>query len=123
MSPAPAIVKRPLLAAACLAAGAAPAFAEETGHSLTQHAVVIARPLGLSITNSMLVTWLVALVIIVFARVATRDMKRGPDGAQNFLEWLLESLYGFLEGIIGPHLVEKTFWFFATVFIFILSAN
>jgi F-type H+-transporting ATPase subunit a len=32
-------------------------------------------------------------------------------------------LYGFLEGIIGPHLVKRTFWFFATIFIFILSAN
>jgi F-type H+-transporting ATPase subunit a len=46
-----------------------------------------------------------------------------PDGLQNFFEWLIESLCGFLEGIIGPHLVQRTFWFFATVFIFILSAN
>ena len=28
-----------------------------------------------------------------------------------------------LESIIGPRLVKRTFWFFATVFIFILSAN
>ena len=46
-----------------------------------------------------------------------------PDGAQNFLEWLVEGLYDFLESIIGPHLVKRTFWFFATIFIFILSAN
>ena len=39
------------------------------------------------------------------------------------MEWLIESLYGFLEGIIGPHLVKRTFWFFATIFIFILAAN
>jgi F-type H+-transporting ATPase subunit a len=26
-------------------------------------------------------------------------------------------------GIIGPHLAGRTFWFFATIFIFILSAN
>ena len=39
------------------------------------------------------------------------------------MEWLIESLYGFLEGIIGPHLVQRTFWFFATIFIFILAAN
>ena len=35
----------------------------------------------------------------------------------------MESLYGFLEGIIGPDLVKKTFWFFATIFIFILFTN
>src|ERR1700748_3036307 len=50
-------------------------------------------------------------------------MKQVPDGAQNLLEWLGESLYSFLEGFIGAHLVKRTFWFFATIFIFILSAN
>ena len=39
------------------------------------------------------------------------------------MEWLVEGLYGFLESIIGPRLVKRTFWFLATVFIFILSAN
>jgi len=103
-----------------IAFAASPASEE---HSLTQHAVEIARPFGFPITNSMVVTWMVAIGLIVFARIATRDMKRVPDGAQNFLELLIAGLYGFLEGIIGPHLVKRTFWFFATIFIFILSAN
>ncbi|MBA2432758.1 MAG: F0F1 ATP synthase subunit A, partial [Chthoniobacterales bacterium] len=38
-------------------------------------------------------------------------------------EWMVESLYSFLEGMIGPDLVKKTFWFFATLFIFILFLN
>jgi F-type H+-transporting ATPase subunit a len=92
-------------------------------HGLSQHAVEIARPLGFPITNSMVVTWIVAAGLIIFARIATRDMKRVPAGTQNFLEWLVEGLYSFLEGVIGPHLVKRTFWFFATIFIFILSAN
>ena len=71
----------------------------------------------------MMVSWIVALGLIIFAQVTTRKMKQVPEGAQNFLEWLVESLYSFLEGIIGPHLVKRTFWFFATIFIFILSAN
>jgi F-type H+-transporting ATPase subunit a len=50
-------------------------------------------------------------------------MKQVPEGAQNFLEWMVEGVYNFLEGIIGPNLVQRTFWFFATTFIFILSAN
>jgi F-type H+-transporting ATPase subunit a len=71
----------------------------------------------------MVVTWIVAALLIVFARVATRNMKQVPEGAQNLFEWLVGGLYEFLEGIIGPHLVKRTFWFFATIFIFILSAN
>jgi F-type H+-transporting ATPase subunit a len=75
------------------------------------------------ITNSMLVTWIVAVGVILFARFATRKVQEVPSGAQNFLEWLVEGLYGFLESIIGTGLVKKTFWFFATIFIFILATN
>jgi len=71
----------------------------------------------------MVMSWIVAVGLIVFAQVATRKMQRVPAGAQNFWEWLVESLDNFLAGIIGRHLVERTFWFLATSFIFILAAN
>lgn len=91
---------------------------------LPQSAVEVARPFGLfPITNSMVVTWIVALVLIVFARTATREMKQVPSGAQNVFEWLVSGLHGFLEGVLGRRLVNRTFWFFASVFIFILAAN
>jgi F-type H+-transporting ATPase subunit a len=92
-------------------------------HGLSAKAVEIARPFNFPITNSMIVSWIVALGLITFAQVATRNMKPVPAGAQNFVEWLVEGLYKFMVGIIGPHLAERTFWFFATIFIFILSAN
>jgi F-type H+-transporting ATPase subunit a len=92
-------------------------------HGLSQKAVEIGRPFGFPITNSMVVTWIVAAVLILFAQMATRKMAKVPSGAQNFLEWLVESVYGLLESIIGPHLVKRTFWFFGTIFIFILAAN
>jgi len=92
-------------------------------HTLSQKAIEIARPFGFPITNSMVVTWIVALSLVLFAQVATRKMTQVPGGAQNLLEFLVERLYGLLEGIIGHHLVERTFWFFATVFIFIVAAN
>src|SRR5881392_832041 len=76
-----------------------------------------------SVTNSMLVSWIVALAVILFAQIATRNIKTVPTGTQNFWEWLVESLYNFLESIIGHELVKKTFWFFATIFIFILFTN
>jgi F-type H+-transporting ATPase subunit a len=109
-------------AAAAAAEPAAPAAGQEE-HGLPRSAVRIGDAFGFPITNSMVVTWLVAAGLIVFVQVATRRMKLVPSGAQNFLEWLVESLYGLLEGIIGPHLVKRTFWFFATIFIFILATN
>jgi F-type H+-transporting ATPase subunit a len=92
-------------------------------HALSQKAVAIGHFLGLPITNSMVVTWIVAIMLIVFARIATRHMARVPDGAQNLLEWLIEALYGFLRGVLGERLVERTFWFFGTIFMFILASN
>ena len=95
----------------------------EAGHGLPQSAVEIARPFGFPITNSMLVTWIAAAGLIVFAQLATRSMAQVPGGAQNFFEWLVEGVYNLLESVIGPHLVKRTFWFFATIFFFILTAN
>ena len=96
---------------------------EPAQHGLSQKAIEIARPFGLPITNSMVVTWIVAAGLIVLAQRSTRRMAQVPGGAQNLFEWLVESLYVLLESIIGRHLVQRTFWFFATVFIFILAAN
>lgn len=100
--------------------GAAP---QAQHHGLSANAVEIARPFGFPITNSMVVSWIVALGLIVFAQKATKTMKQIPTGAQNFLEWLIESLYKFLAGMLGTRLTRRTFWFFATIFLFILAAN
>ncbi|MCS7336943.1 MAG: F0F1 ATP synthase subunit A [Verrucomicrobiae bacterium] len=97
--------------------------AAHQAHRLPQAAPVLFRLGPFPVTNSMVVSWVVALGLIAFARIATARMQEVPSGAQNFLEWLVEMLYSFLESLIGPALVRRTFWFFATVFIFILSAN
>jgi len=78
---------------------------------------------GFGITNSMLVTWIVAAAIIFLAQIATRNVKAIPSGIQNFWEWLVEGVHDFLENIIGRELVRKGFWYFATVFILILFVN
>jgi len=92
-------------------------------HALPLYAVPLFHIGPLPVTNSMVVTWIVALGLILFARRATRRLQDVPTGAQNFWEWLVESLYEFLEGVIGPDLVKRSFWFFATIFIFILCTN
>jgi F-type H+-transporting ATPase subunit a len=110
-----------ILGNAALSLEAADAGGES--HGLSQAAPVLFRVGGLPVTNSMILTWGVAAAMILFARHATRQVRSVPEGAQNFAEWLVESLHEFLEGIIGHQLVRKTFWFFATIFIFILFTN
>ncbi len=92
-------------------------------HHLPLKPAVLFQVGQFTITNSMVVTWFVAAGIILLAQLSTRKIKPVPTGLQNFWEWMVESLYNFLEGMIGPALVKRTFWFFATIFIFILSLN
>jgi len=114
------LASEPVAAAGSVATAEA---GKQEAHGLTPEAPRLG-PTGASfLTNSMVVTWTVALGLILFARYATRRMQLAPAGAQNFLEWLVEALHEFLEGIIGAKLVKRTFWYFATVFIFILFTN
>jgi len=92
-------------------------------HGLPRGALEIGRVFGFPITNSMLVTWIAALILIVVVQVGTRRMQLVPSGIQNLIEWLVDGLRGFLEGIIGKRLADRTFWFFASIFIFVLFAN
>jgi F-type H+-transporting ATPase subunit a len=102
----------------------APAAAPEAkAEGLPANAMTVFNIGPFPVTNSMLVTWIVALAIIIFARFATATMKEVPDGAQNFWEFLVETLHDFLEEIIGKDLIKKSFWFFATIFIFICFTN
>ena len=121
----------PILALLCGCALATSAFAAEDAPSpeKVEHEALSlkAEPLlqigKFAVTNSMFVTWIVAAGLIGLAQAATRKIKPVPTGLQNFWEWMVESLYNFLESIIGRDLVRKTFWFFATIFIFILFVN
>src|SRR5438093_1348948 len=89
------------------------AIAESGDHGLPQRAVEIARPFGFHITNSMILSWIVAVGLITFARAATQDMKRVPGGAPDLLEWLVRGLYGALDRILGSLLIRRTVVFFA----------
>lgn len=105
------------------ARGAEPAPTTEEEEHLALKPDVLVHVGKLAVTNSMVVTWIVAAGIIVCAQLATRKIRPVPKGLQNFWEWLVESLHNFLESIIGHALVRRTFWFFATIFIFILFVN
>jgi F-type H+-transporting ATPase subunit a len=102
-------------------AEAAKEHGEQAEHGIPTSAVRLRE--GGFMSNSMIVTWVVAAGLILFARLAMKNAKEVPDGKQNFWEWMVESLHNFLDDILGHELVHKTFWFFATIFIFILFAN
>src|SRR5438105_1160335 len=86
LTPAKAAQPRPTAAEA-----AATAQDKEEGEGVPQKASEIGGRLGskFPITNSMIVSWVVALALIIFARVAMKEVKEIPSGAQNFWEWMV----------------------------------
>lgn len=98
-----------------------PAAAAGEGHVMPLYAEPVID--GWFITNSMVMVWIATALIIVFSRIATRRMTLVPEGVQNVAEWMVESLYSFLESLVGPHMIKRTFWFLGSIFFLIVTTN
>ncbi|MEM7600697.1 MAG: F0F1 ATP synthase subunit A [Verrucomicrobiota bacterium] len=75
------------------------------------------------ITNSIFVALVVTVGVLLFTRMATKNMKLIPDAKQNFVELVIEFLYNQVEAIVGKHVAPKAFPLLATIFIFVIVAN
>lgn len=80
-------------------------------------------PLGF--TNTSLFTWLVIIILVVLAVLATRNLKEVPAARswQNFAEVVIHALLNLAEVSLGRRRARQIFPLMATLFIFILSAN
>jgi F-type H+-transporting ATPase subunit a len=85
-------------------------------------------PFNVGLTNTMVATILVDIVLVVLAIVATAKIRSGskealvPRGLQNLFEMIIETLYNLAEGILGKR-TRQVFWLGATIFLFVLFAN
>ena len=69
-------------------------------------------------TNSMLVTVIVTILVVIWARRSTAKMTLIPSGIQNLFEAVVETLYITFEGIVGKHMIPKVFSLIATLVYF-----
>ena len=78
----------------------------------------------LPITNSMVCTWIVAVIILVVVRVTTwKNNKEIPSGMQNAIEALVEGWESLMGDILDPQVTRWVFPFATTFFIFIVMSN
>ena len=77
---------------------------------------------GFTITNSLFTTWIVMAVLVILAWAGTRNVALVPGGLQNLWEAILEFLLGLCAGT-APAYARTIFPLFATLFIFIVTAN
>ncbi len=98
-------------------------FADETVQGLTRSPVDLFSIGSFAINNSILAEALATIVIIIFVQIAMRAPKLIPTGAQNFVEWIVEIMSDFVESITGRATMERGFWYFGGLFVFILAEN
>lgn len=80
--------------------------------------------LGFPVTNSMIMTWLGMLILIVFGVLAARNPKLTPGGLQNGVEAILEFFFNLANGILNDRqLTHRVFPVVATLFLFIVLSN
>lgn len=77
----------------------------------------------LPITSTLMAAWLAMLVLIIGTFLMTRSLKLIPSGAQNFIESIVDFLYGQVEEIAGETNARRFFPVVASFFLFILVAN
>jgi len=76
------------------------------------------------ITNSMLLSWIVSILLIIFVMIATKKMKLVPTGIQNFFETIVEVLFNTADGVIeNRNETKKYFPLVATIFLFVVCNN
>lgn len=88
--------------------------------SLSGEPIFSAGPAWL--TNSLITTIIVDLILIVIALLATSRMNIMPSGIQNFMEMVVEGLYNLAESVAGDR-AKAFFPWVATVFLIVLVSN
>ena len=87
------------------------------------HDSVVFKIFGLEVTNVIVASWVIMLLLVVFSILATRKMKDVPGVLQNIAEWAVEALQNFFGGILGQWRMRRYFPALATFFIFIVISN
>jgi F-type H+-transporting ATPase subunit a len=78
---------------------------------------------GVQITNALVTALLVDIILLALALLATHNMQLVPSGLQNFIEWVVETLYNLTESVAGVKWTPRFFTIVATIFLYVLTSN
>lgn len=87
-------------------------------------AETIGHILGFPITNTLLMSWIAMIVIIVLFISATRILQKVPTGIQNLVETMYEGTLAFMDLITNSRRHSQEFFpLVFTLFIFVVASN
>lgn len=79
---------------------------------------------GIPITNTLLTSWAVIIVLFILAGTMGSRLKLIPSRFQTLLEWLFEFVYDYIaETLESRDLARRFFPLLATIFLFIFTSN
>jgi len=84
--------------------------------------IIIQFSNGVFITETVFWAVIVAVGLIIFAAVATRNLKRDPHGVQGVCELIVEVVYNFVRSNMGKHNMAFA-PYIGTLFFFLLFCN
>jgi F-type H+-transporting ATPase subunit a len=94
------------------------------GIHITLKAEAVTNLFGVPITNTMLMSWLVMLVLIVLGVTVGRNITKIPSRLQTFFETLFSFILDYVEEVLeSRQLALRFFPLLATLFMFILLGN
>jgi len=74
------------------------------------------------VTNTLLITWVIMMLLIVFSYIVSRKLKNNPGKLQTVVEMAIGGIYGLFEKVTGKH-TPKFFPLLATIFLLVLFVN
>lgn len=85
---------------------------------------LIANIAGFPITNTVLMTAVISLIVIIFSILHNKKISEKPKGFQNVAESTLEALLNLVDSVTGDREQSKKFFpYVATIFIFVILSN
>jgi F-type H+-transporting ATPase subunit a len=95
-----------------------------TGISVILKAEQVGSLFGFTLTNSLLMTWLVMVILISFTFYFRRKIALIPGKLQTGVEWLFEGVLNYMsETLESEHYARKFFPLIMTIFLFVLLGN
>jgi F-type H+-transporting ATPase subunit a len=78
---------------------------------------------GFPITNTVLTSWIVIVLLSLLCYFGTRRMELVPRGLQNFVEMIVEAFYNLVVTTAGEKHGRRFFPVVATIFFFVLHGR
>jgi F-type H+-transporting ATPase subunit a len=93
------------------------------GITLAPERIFTIPGINLPVTNTLLCTWVVIVILAAFFYFGSHRKDLIPRGLQNFVEWVIELLLGQMESIVGVQRTRKFFPLVTALLLFILVSN